>query len=97
MNSMAEFIITPRDVFGNEVSQNNTHPCNCNFSAQVYKIGNTAPVIVRDMLIVPLMNSTAVKQKLTFSLQEIGGYLLQVGNVSINILGSPFTFSYVTG
>ncbi|MCO5549394.1 hypothetical protein L7F22_002865 [Adiantum nelumboides] len=97
VDTEAEFLVTPRDTFGNEVSQKLTRPCNCNFSAQVYKVGSSAPVVVRDMLIVPLGNSTAVKQRLTFSLQDIGGYLLQVGNVSMNILGSPFTFSYVTG
>ncbi|KAI5068455.1 hypothetical protein GOP47_0016800 [Adiantum capillus-veneris] len=97
VDTQAEFLITPRDTFGNEMSQKNIQPCNCNFSAQVYKAGSTAPVVVRDMLIVPLANSSAVKQRLTFSLQETGDYLLQVGNVSVNILGSPFTFSYVTG
>ena len=97
VNGMAEFIITPRDMFGNEIFRSNSHSCSCNFSAQIFTKQSSAPIPVRDMLIVAMPNSNIEKQKLTFSLQKPGEYWLQVGNVLVNILGSPFSFSYVTG
>ncbi|KAI5074468.1 hypothetical protein GOP47_0010429 [Adiantum capillus-veneris] len=96
VGNTAKFIITQRDAYGNLVSMN-TNSSSTLFRVQIYKNGQSLPLSIDSLKIIPIGSLTSMQQRVTFQISQPGEYMLQVGDSEVNIMGSPFIFSYFTG
>ncbi|EFJ04829.1 hypothetical protein SELMODRAFT_432046 [Selaginella moellendorffii] len=83
-NATVSFLITPRDKFGNPLLASSVDPLS--FSAALYNPDLTL-IPIFDLTVSPYSSNVLI---MNFSIYTIGKVILQVGNETDDIMGSPF-------
>ncbi|EFJ27231.1 hypothetical protein SELMODRAFT_412212 [Selaginella moellendorffii] len=83
-NATVSFLITPRDKFGNPLLASSVDPLS--FSAALYNPDLTL-IPIFDLTVSPYSSNVLI---MNFSIYTIGKLILQVGNETDDIMGSPF-------
>ncbi|XP_024527230.1 uncharacterized protein LOC9652715 [Selaginella moellendorffii] len=90
-NTTVTFLLYPKDVFGNALPSNGLTAAN--FTALVYFQSNLSMLGVPSLAVTQMTNYSLAFR---FNMTKVGRFILQIGNASEDISGSPYLFTVTT-